>query len=80
MRLYSRILAQRKAVTCIQFSSISIFHDVCACRLVSRNPDVGLEAVVQLFQQLSMNQRSQVVRLLTTVDDLNTTCSSIDET
>ena len=47
---------------------------------MSRNPDVGLEAVVQLSQQLSVNQRSQVVKLLTTVDDLNTTCSSIDET
>ena len=79
MRLYSRISAQRKAVICIQFSSISIFHGICTCRLVSCNPDVGLEAVVQLSQQLSVNQRSQVVKLLTTVDDLNTTCSSIDE-
>ena len=44
VRLYSRILAQRKVVICIQFSSISIVYDVCTCRLVSRNPDVGLEA------------------------------------
>ena len=52
-----------------------------SCRLVSQNPDVGLEAVVQLSQQLSVNQRSQVVKLLTTMDDLNTTtCSNIDET
>ena len=49
-----------------------VFVSVCPC--------VGLEAVVQLSQQLSVNQRSQVVKLLTTVDDLNTTCSSIDET
>ena len=46
-----------------------------SCRLVSQNPDVGLEAVVQLSQQLSqqlsMNQRSQVVKLLTTIDDYN---------
>ena len=41
------------------------------CRLVSQNPDVGLEAVVQLSQQLSVNQRSQVVKLLTTMDDYN---------
>ena len=51
------------------------------CRLVSQNPDVGLEAVVQLSQQLSVNQRSQVVKLPTTMDDLNTTtCTSTDET
>ena len=42
-----------------------------SCRLVSQNPDVGLEAVVQLSQQLSVNQRSQVVKLLTTMDDYN---------
>ena len=61
-----------KYITSHGLSSISIFHDVCACRLISHNPDVGLEAVVQLSQQVSMNQRSQVVNLLTTVDDLNT--------
>ena len=46
-----------------------------SCRLVSQNPNVGLEAVVQLSQQLSqqlsMNQRSQVVKLLTMMDDYN---------
>ena len=35
--------------------------------------------MIQVGQQLSVAQRGQVVRMLTSMDDLNATCTSIDE-
>ena len=47
--------------------------------LISSNPGVATESMVQIGQQLSASQRGQVVRMLTSMDDLNATCTSIED-
>ena len=65
----------RQNIDCIKRDRVltQVFH------LISSNPGVAVESMIQIGQQLSASQRGQVVRMLTSMDDLNATCTSIEE-
>jgi len=44
---------------------------VCNFSVLSANPDVAVDAIAQMSQQLTSSQRNQTIRLLTSLDETN---------